>query len=594
MTEFEGSLTEITQSLELKTQKPALSEKATCQPNQVDPVGPDGEVGPSIEQESPFGGSKEDSMGEGKAPPVPEIPRAKPTQPNERLLTLDLLRGFALCGILLMNILNFAWPEGAYGNPAYLYYTVDSIGDVPKDQEESKDETPKDEETEKGKKKKKEKKSLGSHRVYPHGDLESAAVSGPLDRAEWVFANLFVENKMRTLFSMLFGAGVVLMNRHSKTRKGSPFWLHYRRMGWLLLIGAAHGYFLWDGDILYLYAAIGLGLYPLLRVPPAWLIGAGLFLFIAPLGLVYYAPYGVEWFKQRGAELTERQKQESKVEKVEVAEDGEKAKEPWTIQGLVDQAFIKGYKALEERRIEGPSPEKVTRSIREHNRVGYWEWFKERWTRILGMHIAFLLLGFLFFGWPMVLGMGFMKLGFFEGAWSQRAYGVFAMIGYCLGIPLNWYALMVSLGGGIGLATNTQVILPLESFAQLLITFANASGLVWLYKTGRLEWIASRLQAAGRMALSNYLLDTVICSVIFSGAFGLYGVIPRIGLLGIAILIWTFHLLVSPIWLTWFQFGPMEWFWRSLTYWKFQSLLVNKEKAGEVLPAITSESNPVG
>jgi uncharacterized protein len=96
------------------------------------------------------------------------------------------------------------------------------------------------------------------------------------------------------------------------------------------------------------------------------------------------------------------------------------------------------------------------------------------------------------------------------------------------------------------------------------------------------------------MALSNYLLDTVICSVIFSGAFGLYGVIPRIGLLGIAILIWTFHLLVSPIWLSWFQFGPMEWFWRSLTYWKFQPLLVNKEKAGEILPAITSESNSVG
>lgn len=594
MTEFENSSTENNHSSELKNQEPALSEKINSQPNSVDPVGAEGVVETAYAQECPLGEPKKDSIIDEKEVSVPEIPRAKPTQPNERLLTLDLLRGFALCGILLMNILNFSWPEGAYGNPAYLYYTVDSIGDVPKDQEASKEENPKGEEAEKGKKKKKEKKSLGSRRVYPHGDLEAAAISGPLDRAEWAFANLFVENKMRTLFSMLFGAGVVLMNRHSKTRKGSPFWLHYRRMGWLLLIGAAHGYFLWDGDILYLYAAIGFGLYPLLRVPPAWLIGFGLFLFFAPLGFIYYLPTGVEWFKQRGAELTERQKQEAKVEKVGGAEEEESTKEPWTIQGLVDQAFIKGYKALEERRIEGPSPEKVTRAIREHNRVGYWEWFKERWTRILGMHIAFLLLGFLFFGWPMVLGMGFMKLGFFEGAWSQRGYGVFALIGYCLGIPLNWYALMVSLGGGIGLATNTQVILPLESFAQLLITFANAAGLVWLYKTGRLEWIASRLQAAGRMALSNYLLDTVICSVIFSGAFGLYGVIPRIGLLGIAILIWTFHLLVSPIWLSWFQFGPMEWFWRSLTYWKFQPLLVNKEKAGEILPAITSESNSVG
>lgn len=514
---------------------------------------------------------------------VPEIPRAKPTSPTERLLTLDLLRGFALCGILLMNILNFSWPEGAYGNPAYLYYTVDSIGDVPKDDDKSEAAG-----TEKETKKKKEKKSLGSHRVYPHGDLEAAAVSGPLDRAEWVFANLFVENKMRTLFSMLFGAGVVLMNRHSKPNRGSPLWLHYRRMGWLLLIGAAHGYFLWDGDILFAYAAIGLGLYPLLRLPPAWLIGVGLFLFLVPLGLFYFIPSGVDWFKQRGAELTERQKQEAKAESVEKTEGSEEDKKPWTIQGLVDQAFIKGYKALEQSRIEGPSPEKATRSIREHNKVGYWEWFKGRWTRILGMHIGFLLLGFLLLGWPMVLGMGMMKLGFFEGAWSQRAYGIVALIGYLLGIPLNWYAMMVSLGAESRLAISMQVVMPLDALAQLLITLANASALVWLYKTGKIAWIASRLQAAGRMALSNYLLDTVICSVLFTGAFGLYGVIPRIGLLGVAILIWTFHLLVSPIWLTWFQFGPMEWFWRSLTYWKIQPLWVKKEKAGEVAPAVPS------
>ena len=530
-------------------------------------------------QEPLLGDSVPDPVEAAPKETLPEIPRVKPTRPNERLLTLDLLRGFALCGILLMNIVNFSWPEGAYGNPAYLYYTLDSIGEVPKD-DDSKQEA--------DKKENKKKKSLGTHPVYPHGVLEACAVSGPLDRAEWVIANLFVENKMRTLFSMLFGAGVVLMNRHSQSRLGSPFWLHYRRMGWLLLIGAAHGYFLWDGDILFAYAAIGLGLYPLLRVPAVWLIAGGLVLFLAPLGLMYCIPSGVEWFKQRGAELAERQKQEAKNGKVEVAAEAEKTTAAWTIRGLVDMAFLKGYKALEERRIEGPSPEKVTSAIREHNRTGYREWFVGRWTRILGMHIAFLLLGFLFFGWPMVLGMGLMKLGFFEGAWSLSGYGISAMIGYAVGIPLNWWALLVSLEGGTSLATNTRVVLPLDSFAQLLITLANASALVWLYKTGRIDWIATKLQAAGRMALSNYLLDTVICSIIFGGAFGLYGVIPRIGLLGIAMVIWTFHLLLSPIWLTYFSFGPMEWFWRSLTYWKFQPFLVKKEKVGEVAPAAAS------
>lgn len=580
MSEFERSLPDSRDPKEPSGQVPAGSVGDLFPSESGSPIPSEGDCQFPLDPDAPLAETSPDPVNDLPVAPLPEIPRAKPTAPTERLLTLDLLRGFALCGILLMNILNFAWPEGAYGNPAYLYYTVDSIGEVPKDEEASKEEG--------AKKEKKGKKSWGAHPVYPHGVLAAAAVSGPWDRAEWVFANLFVENKMRMLFSMLFGAGVVLMNRHSKPNRGSPFWLHYRRMLWLLLIGAAHGYFLWDGDILYLYAAIGLGLYPLLRLPPGWLIGGGLFLFVAPLCLFYYLPTGLEWFRQRGAELAERQKQEAKVEKVEDAGDGEKTKEPWTVQGLVDKAFLKGYQALEERRIEGATPEKVTNTIREHNRVGYWEWFKGRWTRILGMHIGFLLFGFLLLGWPMVIGMGLMKLGFFEGAWSEKAYGKLALIGYGLGIPMNWYGLMVSLNAGTRLATNMQVVMPLESFAQLLITLANASALVWLYKTRRIDWIASKLQAAGRMALSNYLFDSVICSVIFTGAFGLYGVIPRIGLLGIAMLIWTFHLLVSPIWLTWFQFGPMEWFWRSLTYWKFQPLLVKKETAGEVAPAVAS------
>lgn len=171
------------------------------------------------------------------------------------------------------------------------------------------------------------------------------------------------------------------------------------------------------------------------------------------------------------------------------------------------------------------------------------------------------------------IGHGVNEAWVFEGAWSVRSYGIVAMVGYGLGIPLDWCALVVYLGPLKDLKDQMQVILPLNCVAMLLTTLANASALVWLYKTKRIEWIAKNLQAVGRMALSNYLLDTLICTTLFSGAMGLYGVVPRMGLLGIVLFIWTMHLILSPIWLRYFAFGPMEWLWRSLTYWKMQPLL---------------------
>lgn len=72
----------------------------------------------------------------------PLVPAIRPTEATERLLVLDLLRGFALLGILLMNIVHFSWPEGTYSNPTYLYYTLDSIGNVPKEEEKAKDKSP--------------------------------------------------------------------------------------------------------------------------------------------------------------------------------------------------------------------------------------------------------------------------------------------------------------------------------------------------------------------------------------------------------------------------------------------------------------------
>lgn len=111
---------------------------------------------------------------------------------------------------------------------------------------------------------------------------------------------------------------------------------------------------------------------------------------------------------------------------------------------------------------------------------------------------------------------------------------------------------------------------------SLFLTLANASGLLWLWKTGRLGWLGRRLQAAGQMALTNYLMQSVICSLVFFGhGLALYGSVPRTGLAGVVAFIWALQLTVSPWWLGRYRFGPVEWLWRSLTYWKRQPMALS-------------------
>ena len=86
-----------------------------------------------------------------------------------------------------------------------------------------------------------------------------------------------------------------------------------------------------------------------------------------------------------------------------------------------------------------------------------------------------------------------------------------------------------------------------------------------------LKRLTGPLAAVGRMAFSNYILDTVVCTSIFYGfGLGLFGKVSRVQQIEIVFAIWIVQLTISPIWLKYFQFGPLEWVWRSLTYWKKQ------------------------
>jgi uncharacterized protein len=141
-----------------------------------------------------------------------------PVNRTERIVAMDVLRGFALLGILAMNIQSFAMPAAAYDNPT------------------------------------------------AYGDLTGA------NFLVWLCSHVLADQKFNSIFSMLFGAGIVLMWQRAEISGRSPARLHYRRMAWMILFGLLHAHLLWEGDILYTYGMCGLVLYLFRRNRPATLI----------------------------------------------------------------------------------------------------------------------------------------------------------------------------------------------------------------------------------------------------------------------------------------------------------------------------------
>jgi len=172
----------------------------------------------------------------------------------------------------------------------------------------------------------------------------------------------------------------------------------------------------------------------------------------------------------------------------------------------------------------------------------------------------------------MLIGMALLKLGFFSAKRSYREYLLTALAGYLIAVPINCYVVYSDIKSNFDPARLVFNSAPYD-LERLAVALAHASVVMMIVKAGALQWLTSRLAAVGQMALSNYLLTSIVCTTIFYGyGFGFYGKLQRHQLYYIVLSIWTFQLIVSRIWLAHFRFGPMEWVWRSLTYWHRQPM----------------------
>jgi uncharacterized protein len=409
----------------------------------------------------------------------PTLDRAlEPVHEKERIVAIDVLRGFAILCILPMNIQAFSMILAAYFNP------------------------------------------------MAYGDLHGA------NYWVWLLSHVLIDEKFMTIFAMLFGAGILLMtSRVEASGKGSAA-LHYRRMGWLLLFGLLHAYLLWCGDILVMYAVCGLLVYLFRkRRPRTLLIVAVLSLSVLPFFLVR----GGRWASHAPAAQLQELSDNWKPPAPEVARQVAAYRGSWLTQMT--------YRVPQALQMEAP---------------GYL-------FRLFGL---------------MLTGMALFKLGFFSGRLSPTLY--LALIGMALlvGIPITLYGVQLDFAHDWDDDFSVFYGRLYNYGASLLISFGWIGLVMLASRSAALTGVPQRLAAVGRMAFTNYIMQSVICTTIFYGhGFGLFGKVPRTGQFGIVVAVWIFQLLISPIWLRYFQFGPLEWLWRCLTYWQLEPIRRNAQLA---------------
>jgi uncharacterized protein len=179
----------------------------------------------------------------------------------------------------------------------------------------------------------------------------------------------------------------------------------------------------------------------------------------------------------------------------------------------------------------------------------------------------------------MFIGMALFKWGVFHATRSAGIYGAMVVLGYGLGLLVNWREMSIILSQQFSMVSfyEANITYDLGRIAMM----SGHTGLVMLLcQSHATAWLLRPFAAAGRMALTNYLSQTVITTVIFV-LFAQYGKWERHQLYFLVAGIWAFQLVASPLWLAHFHFGPMEWVWRSLTYLKKQPF---RKKTGALTP----------
>lgn len=408
-----------------------------------------------------------------------------------RFDALDVVRGIAVLGILLMNIEEMGTPKAAWSYPPLISWTG-------------------------------------------------------ADQAVWWLRDVLAKGTMRGLLSLLFGAGFILMTTRAGRDDGGVADAYHRRTIWLVLFGIVHGYLLlWPGDILLIYGGAGLFLFPWRHWSPERLLKAGAIVVLA-LTLIAASQSWKTVQLSRQAEAARARQQTGA-----------------TLTSAEQDAVTKW-----DRRVTAwqPKPEEVKKDT-DARLGGYasnWSWQFE-WANELNAPVNF-------FYWTldalalMFVGAALVKWGVIQGDRAPRFYLALAAAGYLVGISLN-----VAEAWPVWTSQfKAQLVWPplTHQASRIAVTFGHLGLILLVFGTAIGGRVLHPFAAVGRLALSNYIAQTLICQwLIFPGfGLGLFGHFGLFRLWLIAFGIFVVQIVVSVLYLRRYQMGPLEWVLRRLAY----------------------------
>ncbi|MDQ8757818.1 DUF418 domain-containing protein [Sphingosinicella sp. LHD-64] len=431
------------------------------------------------------------AAGEGEEPTrimdAPMPVRAAPAA--QRIEALDFVRGVALFGILLMNIVGFGLPDSQV-NPT------------------------------------------------------NAGGATGANLLVWIVGQIGVEGTQRALFSMLFGASTILLtSRLEASGRSDAADIYFRRSLWLVALGFINAFlFLWWGDILYAYGVAALFLFAFRKLPPRRLLGLGIFVLLLAAAWSTYetldliakhdAAIAAQAAYDSGAELTPGQ---------------DAALGAW-------EGARTAFKA---------TPEGMQR-MTEAMRGGYVSAFRQV-ARINAVWQTWGLYRFFFdmFG-MMLIGMGLFRLGVLTLERSTRLYVAMMVAGYAIGITVNVLETRWIIDHQFSAISFAQANISYD-VGRLAMTMGHLGVLLLFVRAGMLGPVRRAFAAVGQMAVTNYMMQSVIAAALFVG-LGWYNQLERYQLYYVVLATWAFQLVFSVVWLRAFRFGPVEWVWRWLTY----------------------------
>ncbi len=398
-----------------------------------------------------------------------------PTSDTDRIILLDVLRGFAVLGILIMNIQSFAMVGSTYLNPT-------STGDL-------------------------------------------TGVNWWI----WAGSHVFANQKFMTIFSLLFGAGILLFAEKIEAKGRRPAGIYYRRIFILIFIGLLHAYLLWYGDILFTYGVCGLFVYLFRKFKAKWLFTFGL-LAISVHTLIYLSLNS-------------------------------------TVPYMPNES-LQELKAYRE-----PSPV----AIQAETQIYQSGWLTQMVHRIPSAIFFQTVIFLIWTGWRagglMLVGMALYKWGVLTGKLSSKTYLILFITNILIGFSTVIYGIIRNYAENWSLEYSFYMGTLPNEWGSLFVSFGYICLFCYLYPIIKDHIVTKSLANVGRLALTNYLMQTIICTTIFYGhGFGMFGQVNRIEQILIVLMIWVFQILISNMWVKHYRFGPFEWFWRTLTYWKVQPI----------------------